>query len=104
MAKSTRTKVDRMKRDETMDDSFPLAVEVRTYKSHLPGWLDRERQFVLIKGRNVLGFYSRYERWTPHTISSGMTTSWSSRSHNMSGSITLEAWNSDAAHQRADRF
>jgi hypothetical protein len=62
MAKSTRTKVDRMKRDETMDDSFPLAEEVRTYESHRPGWLDREGQFVLIKGRNVLGFYSRYEQ------------------------------------------
>lgn len=61
MAKRTRTKVDRKKSDETMDESFPLAEEVRTYESHLPGWLDREGQFVLIKGSEVLGFYSRYE-------------------------------------------
>jgi len=61
MAKSTRTKVDRMKRDETMDDSFPLAEEVRTYESHLPGWLDREGHFGLIKGHEILGFFPVYE-------------------------------------------
>jgi hypothetical protein len=62
MAKTTRTKVDRKKRDKTMDDTFPLAEEVRTYESHLPEWLDREGQFVLIKGRDVLGFFPRYEQ------------------------------------------
>ena len=62
MAKTTRTKVDRKKRDKTLDDTFPLAEEVRTYESHLPVWLDREGQFVLIKGRDVLGFYPRYEQ------------------------------------------
>jgi hypothetical protein len=61
VAKRTRTKVERKKTDETMDDSFPLAEEVRTYESHLPGWLDREGQFVLIKGSEVLGFYPLYE-------------------------------------------
>ena len=61
MAKKTRTRVVRKKRDETMDESFPLAEEVRTYESHLPGWLDREGQFVLIKGRDVLGFFPSFE-------------------------------------------
>ena len=62
MAKKTRTRVVRKKRDETMDESFPLAEEVRTYESHLPGWLDREGQWVLIKGHDVLGFYPQYEQ------------------------------------------
>jgi hypothetical protein len=53
--------VDRKKDEEAKDDSFPLAEEVRTYESRLPGWVDREGQFVLIKGRDVLGFYPRYE-------------------------------------------
>jgi hypothetical protein len=61
MASKTRTKVDRKKTDESMDDSFPLAEEVRTYESHLPGWLDREAQWVLIKGREVLGFFPSFE-------------------------------------------
>ena len=37
--------------------TFPLVVEVETYESRLRGWADREGQFVLIKGRRVLGFY-----------------------------------------------
>ena len=40
---------------------FPLAEEVKTYEAHLPGWADREGQFVLIQGRDVLGFYPRHE-------------------------------------------
>ncbi len=47
--------------EATMDDSFPLAEEVRTYEAHLPGWLDREGQWVLIKDRDVLDFYPSYE-------------------------------------------
>jgi hypothetical protein len=38
-----------------------LAEEVKTYDSQLPGWADREGQFVLIKGQDVLGFYPRDE-------------------------------------------
>ena len=34
---------------------------MHTYEAHVPGWVDREGQFVLIKGRGVLGFYSRHE-------------------------------------------
>jgi hypothetical protein len=40
---------------------FPLAEEVKTYDAHLPGWVDREGQFVLIKGHEIIGFYSRDE-------------------------------------------
>jgi len=47
-------------RDDVIGD-FPLAEEVATYEAHLPGWADREGQFVLIKGRDVLGFYPSYE-------------------------------------------
>ena len=61
MAKQARNRAVRKKRAETMDDSFPLAEEVRTCEFHLPGWLDREGQFVLIKGHDVLGFFPMYE-------------------------------------------
>ncbi len=48
------------KNDDAFNGSvFPLAVEVNTFESHLPGWLDREGQFVLITGRDVVGFYER---------------------------------------------
>ncbi len=40
---------------------FPLAEEVKTYEDLLPAWADREGQFVLIKGRDVLGFYTQQE-------------------------------------------
>lgn len=42
-------------------DPFPLADEVKTYEAHLSGWTAREGQFVLIKGRHILGFYPRHE-------------------------------------------
>jgi hypothetical protein len=41
---------------EATTGPFPLAEKVRTYEAQLPGWADREGQFVLIKGRDVLGF------------------------------------------------
>ncbi|MFI5454376.1 MAG: hypothetical protein ACHRXM_02905 [Isosphaerales bacterium] len=41
---------------------LPLAEEVRTYEAHLPGWANREGQFVVIRGRDVLGFYPRHEQ------------------------------------------
>lgn len=61
MAKRTRVKSVRKVPAETVDDSFPLAEEIRTYESHLPDWLDREGEFVLIKGKKVLGFFSSFE-------------------------------------------
>ena len=57
-AKSRRKKAHEAT-GETVPSSFPLAEEVRTYEAHLPEWLDREGQFVLIKGSRVLGFYVR---------------------------------------------
>jgi hypothetical protein len=58
------TTKSRAKREKKLDAKattahFPLAEEVRTYDSHMPGWADREGQFVLIKGKDVLGFYPR---------------------------------------------
>jgi hypothetical protein len=40
---------------------FPLAAEVETFEAHLSDWADRPGQFVLIRGRDVLGFFPRYE-------------------------------------------
>jgi hypothetical protein len=51
----------RQKDAEATAGPFPLAEEVSTYEAHLPAWVDREGQFVLIKGQDVLGFYPRYE-------------------------------------------
>ena len=59
-AKSRRQK-DPTKKREPAVPGFPLAKEVEAYEAHLPGWTDREGQFVLIKGRKVLGFYAGYE-------------------------------------------
>jgi hypothetical protein len=61
MATKSRAKQVQKTRAATTVDPFPLAEEARTYESHLPGWTDREGQFVLIKGRDTLGFYPRYE-------------------------------------------
>jgi hypothetical protein len=60
-ARISRPKTGQTDAEATMDDTFPLAEEVRTYEAHVPEWLDREGQWVLIKGRDVLGFYLRYE-------------------------------------------
>ena len=38
--------------------SLPLAAELDVFETHLPGWLDREGQHVLIKGQEVVGFFS----------------------------------------------
>jgi hypothetical protein len=61
MATKSRPKQNSTTRAETAAASFPLAEEVRTYDAHLAGWADREGQFVLIKGRDIIGFYPRYE-------------------------------------------
>jgi hypothetical protein len=61
MATKSRPKQDQKPGAEATLGSFPLMEEVRIYEAHLPGWADREGQFVLIKRRDILGFYSRYE-------------------------------------------
>ncbi len=61
MTTRSRPQQTRKKEAAATADLFPLAEEVRTYDAHLPGWADRESQFVLIKGRDVLGFYPRQE-------------------------------------------
>jgi hypothetical protein len=63
MVTRSRTKPSRTRqiRHEVPVVPVPLAVELRTYESHLPEWLDREGQFVLIKGREAVGFYRRRE-------------------------------------------
>ena len=50
----------RAKAEATAGD-LPLAEEVGAFDAHLPGWADREGQFVLIKGSDILGFYPRYD-------------------------------------------
>jgi hypothetical protein len=61
MATKSRPKRDRKISDEVILSSFPLADEVRTFDAHLPKWADREGEFVLIKGRDIIGFFPRYE-------------------------------------------
>ena len=52
-----------LKKDADLNGgSEPLVNEVTTYETHVPGWADREGQFVLIKGREVLGFFPRTKR------------------------------------------
>ncbi len=60
MATKSRPKRNPNKRVSTTPGPFPLEEEVRTYDAQLAGWADREGQFVLIKGRDILGFYSRH--------------------------------------------
>jgi hypothetical protein len=57
MATKSRPKQDQKKRTEATTGPFPLAEEVKTYEAHLAGWADREGQFVLIKGSDILGYY-----------------------------------------------
>jgi len=61
MSTKSRPKHEKMKEVEAAPSHLPLAEEVETYQAQLPGWADREGQFVLIKGRDVLGFYPRHE-------------------------------------------
>ena len=61
MATKSRPKQHTKKKLEASATPFPLKEEVRTYEAHLPRWTDREGQFVLIKGREVLGIYLRRE-------------------------------------------
>lgn len=61
MATKSRRKTDQKTGAEATVGTFPLAEEVTTYEAQLQGWLEREGQFVLIKRREVLGFFPRYE-------------------------------------------
>src|SRR5438067_1292851 len=36
---------------------LPLAAELAVDQAHLPGWLDREGEHVLIKDQEVVGFF-----------------------------------------------
>ena len=71
---------------------------MRTYEAHLAGWADREGQFVLIKGSDILGFYPGYDelRLPPVTTGSAMALSWSSRSSSTNRSISLGRVEPDA--------
>lgn len=62
MTTKSRPKQDRGKEAEATAVPFPLAEELRTYEAHLPAWADREGQFVLIRGREILGLFPRHEQ------------------------------------------
>jgi len=61
MTTKSRPAQARKNEAEASASPFPLAEEVRTYEAHLPGWADRQGQFVVIRGRDVLGFYPSHE-------------------------------------------
>jgi hypothetical protein len=61
MATKSQTRQGQKKRTEAKTSAFPLAEEVKTYEAHLAEWADREGQFVLIKGRDILGYYPRHD-------------------------------------------
>ena len=61
MASKGRPRREKAEEDKAATGPFPLAEEIMTYEAHLQGWADREGQFVLIKCRDVLGFYPRHE-------------------------------------------
>jgi hypothetical protein len=60
---TTKSRSEQRQKTELQETTghFELDEEVKTFDAHLPGWADREGQYVLIKGRNVLGFYPRHE-------------------------------------------
>jgi len=62
MTTKSRPKQAKEKPTEAEASPLPLAEEVRSFETHLPGWGDREGQFVVIRGRDVLGFYSCHEQ------------------------------------------
>jgi len=67
MTTKSRSQQVKQKQPHAATGDLPLAKEVRTCEARLPGWADREAQFVLIKGREVLGFYPRLE----HALEAG---------------------------------
>ncbi len=56
---TTKGRPTRARKDEAKASTspFPLTQELKTYEAHLPEWADRQGQFVVIRGRDVLGFY-----------------------------------------------
>jgi hypothetical protein len=56
---TTKGRPTQARKDEAKASTspFPLTQDLNTYEAHLPGWADRQGQFVLIRGRDVLGFY-----------------------------------------------
>jgi hypothetical protein len=60
---TTRSRPQQRRKNESPAnaDAFPLGEEIATYDAHLSGWADREGKFVLIKDRDVLGFYKHHE-------------------------------------------
>jgi hypothetical protein len=61
MATKSRPRQNQKNRTEATTGPFPFAEEVKTYEAHLAEWAEREGQFVLIKGRDILGYYPRHE-------------------------------------------
>ncbi len=57
MPTKSRPSQARKKEIKASSNPFPLTQEVRTYDAHLAGWADRHGQFVVIRGRDILGFY-----------------------------------------------
>ncbi len=62
MATKRRPKPDQKTRTEATVDPFPLTEELKTFETNLSGWDGREGQWVLIKGRDVVGFYPNYDQ------------------------------------------
>jgi hypothetical protein len=61
MTTKSRPKQSQKQDVETTEIAFPLAEEMKTYESHLAQFDACVGQFVLIKGREVLGFYPSHE-------------------------------------------
>jgi hypothetical protein len=61
MTAKSQSQRKQKKEAEPAKGNFPLVDEVSTYESHLLEWADRAGQFVLIEGRDVLGFYPSHE-------------------------------------------
>jgi hypothetical protein len=41
--------------------ALPLEAELDVFEAHLPGWVEREGQHVLIKGEEIVGFFPTRE-------------------------------------------
>ncbi len=57
MAAKSKAEQARKKKTKASTGSFALTQELKTYEANLAGWADRQGQFVLIRGRDILGFY-----------------------------------------------
>ncbi len=57
MPTKSRPTQARKKENKASTSPFPLTQEVKTYDAHLAGWADLQGQFVVIRGRDILGFY-----------------------------------------------